>query len=158
MQRDESKARRGRAAAKRREKEESDVIDLTREDDLVIKENHVERPYTTYRKEDSEPPKKRARSQPGRPMKYAAVIWALDREKLYSPSMLADLAIEQQLVEGLNYDDELDVRLVRQRIRITMGRFSNNHEFPDLGDGMVRVYGQAPTPAWLGARWQDAAR
>jgi hypothetical protein len=37
-----------------------------------------------------------------------------------------------------------------------MGRFSNNRDFPDEGDGMVTIRGQAPTPAWYGWRWLAA--
>ena len=40
--------------------------------------------------------------------------------------------------------------------RIAMGRFSNNHEFPPEGDGILKFKGNAPVPAWFDWRWKAA--
>lgn len=88
-------------------------------------------------------------------MKYRRLIEALDDHELYTPAMIAAYACEQGLVDGT---DLVEQRKARQRIRIALGRFSNNHDFPDVGDGIVTLRGQAPTPAWYGWRWKSALR
>jgi len=45
-----------------------------------------------------------------------------------------------------------------QRIRISLGRLSNNHGFPDEGDGLVTLFGQSPTAGWYGWRWKGCAQ
>lgn len=86
-------------------------------------------------------------------MKYNKIIEALDENTLYTPASIADFALE----EGFITDRTKEARKNRRnRIRIALGRFSNNHQFPGSGDGMVTLEGQAPTPGWYGWRWQAA--
>lgn len=91
----------------------------------------------------------------GRPMKYKKIIETLDKNSLFTPATIANFAEEKGLLEGTNLRER---RLEKQRIRIALGRFSNNHGFPDEGDGMVTLRGQAPTPAWFGWRWKASIR
>jgi len=91
----------------------------------------------------------------GRPMKYGRIIVKLDPNSLYTPATIAAFAEQIGL---LDHSDPNQRRLAKQRIRIALGRFSNNHNFPDEGDGMVTIRGQAPTPGWFGWRWQAAIK
>ena len=86
-------------------------------------------------------------------MKYNTIIEALNQDTLYSPASIANFALEEGFVTGKTKKAKSDAR---NRIRIAMGRFSNNHQFPDSGDGVVILEGQAPTPGWYGWRWQAA--
>ncbi len=87
----------------------------------------------------------------GRPMKYRKILLRLENDDLYTPAAIARFAVEVGLVKESRKEPK---KLVLQRIRIAMGRFSNNHDFPDEGDGMVIIRGQAPTPGWFGWRWK----
>jgi hypothetical protein len=87
-------------------------------------------------------------------MAYKSLIEKLDEDTLYSPSLIARFAEEHGLLPG--GDTRAPLQIKKQRIRIALGRFSNNHDFPDEGDGMVTIRGQAPTPGWYGWRWQAA--
>ncbi len=87
----------------------------------------------------------------GRPMKYRKILQRLENDDLYTPAAIARFAVEAGLVKESRNEPK---KLVLQRIRIAMGRFSNNHDFPDEGDGMVTLRGQAPTPGWFGWRWK----
>ncbi|CAM2009501.1 hypothetical protein [Acanthopleuribacter pedis] len=89
----------------------------------------------------------------GRPMKYAVIIEQLDEDDLYTPATIADFAEEIGFIDSRDPERH---RLERQRVRIAMGRFSNNHKFPDEGDGFVTLRGQPPIPAWFGWRWKNA--
>ena len=89
----------------------------------------------------------------GRPMKYNILIEALDDDQLYTPATIVNFALANKLIKATAPQD---IRLERQRIRISLGRFSNNHQFPDEGDGMVKIKGQAPIPGWFGWRWKAA--
>lgn len=86
-------------------------------------------------------------------MKYSDLLRALERNKVYSPALIANLAAETGY---LDEKDPLKCRSIKQRIRVSLSRFSNNHFFPDEGDNMVEMKGQAPTPGWFGWRWQEA--
>ena len=86
-------------------------------------------------------------------MKYKSLIEALEEDDLYTPATIAAFAEETAYFEE---SDPQMKRLAKQRIRIALGRFSNNHQFPDEGDGMVTIKGQAPTPGWFGWRWKAA--
>ena len=88
-------------------------------------------------------------------MKYRNIIVKLDPNTLYTPATIAIFAEEFGF---LDTSDFRRLRLAKQRIRIALGRFSNNRQFPDEGDGMVTIRGQAPTPGWFGWRWQEAVR
>lgn len=87
----------------------------------------------------------------GRPMKYDHVLLRLDDEGLYTPADIADLAMAMGVARQ---DPSVPATLMRTRVRITMGRYGKNHDFPPEGDGMIRRPGQAPTPAWRGWRWK----
>jgi len=87
-------------------------------------------------------------------MKYKKVILQLDNYELYTPASIAAFAEKMGFFKSTDANSR---RLDKQRIRISLGRFSNNHGFPDEGDGMVLLWGQAPTPGWFGWRWKEAA-
>ena len=89
----------------------------------------------------------------GRPPKYNHIIKALDPETVYSPSMIASFAQQEQLEP---FDKELtttEKREQRVRVRMAMGRRSNRHDFPKGGDALAFVKGQAPVAGWCGKRW-----
>ena len=86
-------------------------------------------------------------------MKYKPLLESLEEDELYTPASIAAYA---QKIEFITSTEPDQVRLEKQRIRIALGRFSNNHNFPDEGDGMVTLRGQAPTPGWFGWRWKAA--
>ena len=92
----------------------------------------------------------------GRPMKYAQVLLKLDPDELYTPASIVHFAVEKGLLEIV--EDYRINRIIRQRMRIALGRFSNNHGFPDEGDGSVTIKGQSPTPGWFGWRWQEVIK
>jgi hypothetical protein len=86
-------------------------------------------------------------------MKYKSLIEMLDEDQLYTPATIAAFAESKGFIKTR---EAVVRRLEKQRIRIALGRFSNNHNFPDQGDGMVTIRGQAPTPGWFGWRWKAA--
>ena len=88
-------------------------------------------------------------------MKYDVLIEAMDEGDLYSPAAIVKFAEENGFLKS-DPEKPKKRRLEKQRIRIAMGRYSNNHEFPDEGDGYLKVPGQAPVPAWFGWRWKAA--
>ena len=92
----------------------------------------------------------------GRPMKYDSVLYMIRDDVVYSPASIAKFA------ESIGYFakilDPKEVKKKKLRLRTSMGRFSNNHSFPDQGDGTVRIKGQSPTPGWFGWRWKAALR
>ena len=88
-------------------------------------------------------------------MKYRTILERLADDQLYTPASIAAFALTTGFIKP---EDPDQIRLEKQRIRISMGRFSNNHDFPDEGDGMVTIKGQAPTPGWFGWRWKAALK
>ena len=86
-------------------------------------------------------------------MKYKKIIDLLDEDTIYTPASIAYFAEDQGLLKS---NTPKPIKAEKHRIRISMGRFSNNHKFPDHGDGMVTLPGQAPTPGWFGWRWMAA--
>lgn len=88
-------------------------------------------------------------------MKYADLLWALDRGEIYTPGTIAYFADESGYIEETDPEKRKNLLL---RIRIAMGRLSNNRNMPDEGDGMVTIRGQAPTPGWYGWRWQQSIK
>ena len=89
----------------------------------------------------------------GRPMKYADILRALDRDGLYSPAAISVFAEEHGFLQSDPKDREA-IRLEKLRIRMTMGRYTANHGFPKEGDGHYKMKGRAPFRAWKGSRWQ----
>ena len=88
----------------------------------------------------------------GRPLKYKKILEALEPHTLYIPASIVAFAEEKGL---LPESPEVEEKIVKQRIRISLGRLSNNHRFPDEGDGQVKKKGQRPIPGWFGWRWQE---
>ena len=86
-------------------------------------------------------------------MKYKVLLDQLDEDELYTPASITAMAERTGFIKSRDPNQR---RLEKQRIRISLGRFSNNHAFPDEGDGMVTLRGQAPTPGWFGWRWKAA--
>jgi len=89
----------------------------------------------------------------GRPPKYRKIIANLQAEQLYSPASIARFAQEKQLLST-----ESERQLARRRLRLCLGRMTHNkrEEFPEQGDGIVRLLGQPPLPGWFGWRWRRA--
>ena len=88
----------------------------------------------------------------GRPMKYRHYLTILDDDTLYSPASIVDWGVAHGLMEpNLSEDERKDIR---RKIRHTLARFSKNHQFPDDGEGLVGMYGQAPIRAWTGRTWK----
>ena len=91
----------------------------------------------------------------GRPMKYKALLGALEPDRVYTPAMIARFAQKQNILVS---ESKKDTQKTYQRIRINMGQFARNHRFPKEGDGLVFLPGQAPTVGWLGSRWQQTTQ
>lgn len=87
----------------------------------------------------------------GRPRKYHVLLRQLDPDTLYSAASIARWAIATDQYGTLTPNQQ---KMTQQRIRIALGRWCNNHQFPDEGDGIVLLPGQSPTPGWFGWRWQ----
>ena len=91
----------------------------------------------------------------GRPLKYAHLLIALDDNAVYSPAMIARYGEETGL---LRTDlSRASLKKQRQRIRHTLARYRINHDFPETGDGTVRVPGQSISLGWYGRRWKEEA-
>ncbi|MDJ0836246.1 MAG: hypothetical protein QNK37_06985 [Acidobacteriota bacterium] len=74
---------------------------------------------------------------------------------VYSPASIT------QIAEKMGYfskGTKEDIKKRKQRMRLSLGRFSNNHAFPNGGDGHVQIKGQSPTPGWFGWRWKAALK
>lgn len=97
----------------------------------------------------------------GRPFKYTHFVLCLDDHRAYTPaSIVANGLAEGLFAEDGPYADVIrkkGLQVLKRRIRITLGRFANNHCFPDEGDALVTIAGQAPVPGWMGWRWKTAA-
>jgi hypothetical protein len=90
----------------------------------------------------------------GRPVLYRQIIEDLDDAILYSPATIARLIEPVWTMYKRKKRDTFE--LVRQRLRITMGRLRHNHRFPREGDGFLKIKGQPPMPAHFGWRWKEA--
>jgi hypothetical protein len=86
-------------------------------------------------------------------MKYKYILYELDEHTAYTPATIATFAEENCLLRSRGKEA---LRKEKTRLRVAMGRFSNNHEFPDEGDSIVFVKGKAPCPGWFGWRWREA--
>ena len=86
----------------------------------------------------------------GAPFKYRSIIASLEDEVLYSAGAIARHARDHRFLNGTDPKQDM------QRVRITLVRLSKNHRFPDQGDGLITLPGQAPGPAWFGRRWKEA--
>ena len=89
----------------------------------------------------------------GRPLKYKELIYDLDDDIIYSPARIANHAQESGYILSLDHDV---IRLQKQRIRIALARLSSYRGFPENGDGLVTLPGQATTVGWLGSRWKQS--
>ncbi len=84
--------------------------------------------------------------------KNAFIISCLFEETIYTPARIARFA----LVNGFIMANETEgIRLEFLRLRVALARLTNNHAFPDKGDGYVRLPGQSPCPGWHGWRWDS---
>lgn len=89
----------------------------------------------------------------GRPLKYKELIYDLTDDVIYSPASIANHAQESGYILSL---DREEIRLQKQRIRIALARLSSYRGFPENGDGLVTIPGQATTVGWLGSRWKQS--
>ena len=96
-------------------------------------------------------------ASPGRPMKYKALLLALEDEETYTPATIAMFAEDNGFLQS-DPNDQRERRLEKTRIRITLGRFTNNNHFPDEGDDKITLKGQPPIPAWFGWRWKASIK
>ncbi len=90
---------------------------------------------------------------PGRPMKYAGLLRALDEEAIYCPASI----VENALKAGVWRIDKLrgeSPQRQKLRVRHSLARYSRNHDFPFEGDGQVFLKNQAPQRGWFGWRWK----
>lgn len=87
-------------------------------------------------------------------MKYHRFLEILEDDRIYSPGTITQNGKRNGLFpEGLS-DQEL--RHAQLRVRISLGRFAYNHNFPREGDGLVTVLGQPTIAGWKGSRWKAA--
>ena len=77
----------------------------------------------------------------GRPLKYRHLLESLDDETLYSAGTIAAL-------NGSASPEE------RHNIVKSLSRLSRSHGFPNRGDGLIEITGQAPVRAYTGQRWK----
>jgi len=91
----------------------------------------------------------------GRPAKYDDIIAALDASRVYSAATIARFALGRAL---FSEDEEIEPARAHQRLRITLGRMTQNKRnlFPPDGDAKVKQPGQPATAGWFGWRWQRA--
>ena len=91
-------------------------------------------------------------TQIGRPMKYGAFLLILEDNVLYSPAGVA-INAEKHGMLPTNMSRE-DLINQRRRVRHSLNRYRINHNFPDEGDGRIKIGGQAGATAWFGRRWK----
>lgn len=84
---------------------------------------------------------------------YFSCIRALKDDQLYNAATIAILGRDLGLF-GKNLDFQSE-RLKMQRVRISLGRLASLANFPDQGDGLVKIREQAPIPGWFGSRWKQ---
>ena len=89
----------------------------------------------------------------GRPIKYKDLLNQLNQNSLFSSAGIARFGIEVGYYEGLTVDKR---KKKMRQIYLALGRLAKSRNFPVFGDGIIRLDGQAPTPAWFGWRWQNA--
>ncbi len=90
----------------------------------------------------------------GRPLKYQMIIANLEDDLIYSPASIARYAKETSLINPF-LSPTVNLPKAMRRIRLSLGRLSNLHDFPDKGDGHVFLERQAPIPGWFGWRWKE---
>jgi hypothetical protein len=86
-------------------------------------------------------------------MKYRYILYELEEHELYSAACIANFAEENCLLRSRGKQAQKKEKI---RIRTSMGRFSNNHNFPREGDGTVIPEGKSARPGWFGWRWREA--
>ena len=74
----------------------------------------------------------------------------LDDNRLYTPTTLAMLVRDS---ENLEDNEQLYIEL--QRVRVGMSRLANMHDFSPRGDGVLGSQ-SVPVAAWFGWRWRTA--
>jgi hypothetical protein len=85
-------------------------------------------------------------ARPGRKLNpiLLKLIMSLDDDGLYTAATIATLA-------------DIDDKDARYKIRNTLNRFTQYHDFSPLGDGMLTLPGQGARAAWYGRRFKKAA-
>jgi len=91
----------------------------------------------------------------GRHRKYTYVFEHLDPEKVYSASCIAKLMEDKKLSPFDQPMSDAEKRRCRKRISTTMAWWMRAQERPEMGDRLIKIYGQRPQPAWYGWRWQS---
>lgn len=77
--------------------------------------------------------------------KYDDLLASLDNDELYSAGKIVQMArLNHQLTA---FSDLL-------RLRINLNARATQGQFPDEGDGWVKLPGQGPVPGWFGWRWK----
>ena len=122
----------------------------------VGKSGETDQKATRTKTNKSKKKKRLKKGKVGRPMKYKHFILMLEEDGLFTPAAIADdgenKGFVQPFIDGDNYGE------VRRRIRHTLARLSQNHDFPKEGDGMINREGQQPQRGWYGWRWKMATR
>lgn len=90
----------------------------------------------------------------GRPIKYARLFELLEPRVVYSASGIVSYA----RFIGYIPNDHPKRKTLERNIRSSCGYLIKRHHFPPVGDGMVIIKGQRPTPGWYGWRWQRMVR
>lgn len=81
--------------------------------------------------------------------KYGSILKELNDEEVYTAVTIAYFARDRGLL-----DPNQGERDAMQRIRITLTRLADLHEFPVEGDRVILIRDKIPSPAWLGWRWK----
>ncbi|CAM2011588.1 hypothetical protein [Acanthopleuribacter pedis] len=89
----------------------------------------------------------------GRPSKYDYLLAYLEDNEVYTPAKIVQLAFERNLIEVPG--DVHEQHKLRVKIRHCLARKSVRFQFPDEGDGTIKMPGQAPVRGWFGSRWKQ---
>ena len=89
--------------------------------------------------------------KPGRPLKYTHFLTELEDDEVYSPGTIAQLGQDLGFLDDVKQEEKKDARLL---VRHTLARYRFNHDFPEDGDGTVKIRGQGASLGWTGERWK----
>ena len=87
-----------------------------------------------------------------RPMIYESLYTRLDLQKLYSPTLMVDEAVEAGLFDLIPNEEGFDLQTRKSKARIAVCNFGRRN-LPQEPDGMVSTPGRRDLPGWWGARW-----
>ncbi len=88
----------------------------------------------------------------GRPSKYDYLLAYLDDNEIYTPAKIVRFAFERNLISVPPEAEEQ--HKLRVKIRHALARKSARFGFPEEGDGVIKMDGQAPARGWFGSRWK----